>query len=427
MLRNNKVLKNASWIIVCRIAQMMLNLVVGILSARYLGPSNYGLINYAASIISFISPVMQLGLSNIMVYELLQKPDDEGEILGTSMWMSCASAVLCILGVVGFTMVMNAGEKETIIVCLLSSFVLLFQAVELVIYWFQAKLASKYTSIVMFCAYVVIASYKIYLLATAKNVYWFAISQTFEQAMVAIGCMTIYRKLGGKRFSFSLIRAKILFSRSHHYILSSLMVSIFAQTDRVMIKLMLGSAETGYYSSAANCVGLSAFVFAAIIDSMRPTIYENKQKSVEQYENSISLLYCVIIYLSLAQSAAMTTLAKPIISILYGDSFIPAVSTLRILVWHTSFSYIGSVRNIWVLAENKQKYLLPINLCGAVANVILNYVMIPVWGINGAAFASLITQAFTNIVVSYLIKPIRHNNRIMVNGLIISKMIRSRG
>ena len=67
--------------------------------------------------------------------------------------------------------------------------------------------------------------------------------------------------------------------------------------------------------------------------------------------------------------------------------------------------------------ENKQKYLWRINLIGAFANVVLNFVMIPIWGINGAAIASLITQIFTNVIVGYIIKPIRPNNRIMVKSL----------
>ena len=49
----NRVVKNASWLIMGKIAQMLINLVVGLLTARYLGPSNYGLIHYAASVILY--------------------------------------------------------------------------------------------------------------------------------------------------------------------------------------------------------------------------------------------------------------------------------------------------------------------------------------------------------------------------------------
>ena len=416
-LLKNRVFKNASWIIGCKVGQMIINLVVGMLTARYLGPSNYGVINYAASIVAFVTPIMQLGMNNILVQEIVNGPEKEGETLGTAITMSVCSSLLCIVGVVAFVNIANAGEHETILVCLLYSFVLVFQAFEMIVYWFQAKLLSKYTSIMMFAAYVVVAAYKIYLLVTEKNVYWFAAAQAIDAALIAIGCIIIYKKLGGQKLSFSKAAAKRMFSKSHFYIVSSMMVTIFAQTDKIMIKLMLNNEETGYYSAALTVAALSSFVFTAIVDSMRPTIFESKNQSEAEFEYRLILLYSIVIYLSLAQCLVMTALANPIIRFLYGAQYMPAASALQIGVWYTTFSYLGMVRNIWILAENKQKYLWQINLSGALANVVLNYLLIPIMGINGAALASLITQFFTNVIVGYIIKPIRKNNAIMLRGL----------
>lgn len=416
-LLKNRVFKNASWIIVCRIAQMVINLFVGMLTARYLGPSNYGVINYAASIVAFATPVMQLGLSNILVQEIVNGPEREGETLGTSIVLSVSSSLLCIVGVTAFAIIANAGEKETIMVCFLYSFVLLFQAFEFIIYWFQAKLLSKYTSIMMFVAYLIVALYKIFLLVTEKNVYWFAASQAIDFVLIAFGSIVIYRMLGGQKFSFSKKAAKRMISKSHYYILSSMMVTIFSQTDKIMLKLMMNNAETGYYSAAMTIAAMSSFVFTAIIDSMRPTIFENKNISEEKFEKSLTLLYSIVIYFSLAQCLAMTILANLLVKILYGAAYAPAASALRIGVWYTTFSYLGAVRNIWILAEGQQKYLWKINIFGACANVVLNYILIPIMGINGAALASLVTQFFTNVIVGYIIKPIRSNNEIMLRGV----------
>ena len=223
----NKIIRNASWIIICRIAQSVLTLVIGMLTARYLGPSNYGLINYASSIVSFVTPIMYLGLNSILVQEIIQNPNQEGEILGTSIVMSLGSAVLCIIGVVSFALVANAGETETLIVCALYSILLIFQAVDLVQYWFQAKLMSKYTSITMLCAYLVVSIYKIFLLATGKNIYWFALSNVIDYAIIAISLLIIYKKYGGSKFFFSLQTGKRLISRSKYYIISSIMKVVF--------------------------------------------------------------------------------------------------------------------------------------------------------------------------------------------------------
>ena len=113
----------------------------------------------------------------------------------------------------------------------------------------------------------------------------------------------------------------------------------------------------------------------------------------------------------------MTVFATYIISIIYGTAYLPAISALQIVVWYTTFSYYGAIRNIWILAEGKQKYLWLINLLGAIANVLLNFLLIPSFGINGAAVASLITQLFTNVIIGWIIKPISRNNVIMLKGL----------
>ena len=162
---------------------------------------------------------------------------------------------------------------------------------------------------------------------------------------------------------------------------------------------------------------MTGFVFSAIIDSFRPLIFENKQNNNEKYEENLSKLYSIIIYLSLIQSVFITIFARLIIGILCGSDYEPSVEILRLVVWYTTFSYLGSVRNIWMLAENKQKYLWFINLCGALSNIILNYILIPFMGCMGAALASLITQFFTNVIIGFIMKPIRYNNKIMLRSL----------
>lgn len=417
LLLKNKIAKNASWIIGVKVFQSLVSFIIGMLTARYLGPSNFGLVNYAASVVAFVVPIMQLGIANIIVQELVQNPDEEGKIMGTGLVLNFISSFLCIVGVFVFSLITNASEKETVIVTVLYSILLVFQSAEALSYWFQAHLLSKYSSIVSFVAYFVTAVYKACLLVFGKNVYWFAVSNAIDYLLIAIGLLICYKCIGGQRFSFSKETGKRLLHRGKHYIVSSMMVTIFAQTDRIMLKHMMDNSAVGFYSASVTCAGVVAFVFAAIIDSYRPVIFEYKKTSEENYEKSLCRLYCIITYGALFVSLGITIFAKTIIEIVYGSEYEPAISALRIICWYTTFAYYGSIRNIWILAEEKQKYLWIINLSGAAANVVLNYFFIPIWGVNGAAFASLITQFFTNVAIGWIMRPIRYNNRLMMKGL----------
>lgn len=417
-LFQNKIVKNAGWLIGGKIAQSVLAFIIGILTARYLGPSNYGTISYAASVVAFVGAFVNLGLGNVLVQEFTNHPDEEGKIIGTSIIMSIFSALTCILGVTVYTFCVDVGDTVTNVVVILYGIMLIAQAFEIIQYWYQYKLLSKYMSVVSLIAYIIISIYKFILLATGQSVYWFAIAYSIDYFIIAIALLVIYKKLRGEKISFDWNIGKRMLSSSKHYIVSGIMMTIFAQTDRVMIKLMIDKASVGYYSAAVNCAVITQFVFTAVIDSFRPVIFQAKKDNNEKsYTDNLVRLNSIVVYLSLLQSIAFTVFAPLVINILYGADYTPAIKALQIVVWYTTFSYLGSVRNVWVLAENKQKYLWILNLAGALMNVVLNYFLIPVWGIYGAAVASLITQIFTNIIMNVIVWPLRHCNRYILKAL----------
>ncbi len=412
----NKSLINASWIIGCKIAQSVLALIIGILCARFLGPSNFGVINYAASIVGFATPLMRLGLNSILVNEITAGKESESKIVGTAIGLAVPAGILSSLAIIGFVSLYNKGDTVSIVVCSIYSATLIFQAAEMITYWYQAKLMSKYPSIATIIGYVAVSAYKVYLLITAKSVYWFAVINAMEHLIICVILIGLYFHLSKQKLQFSWTTAKNLFSKGKHYILSGMMVAIFQQTDKFMLKNMIGDAETGYYSVAIACAGVAGFVYAAIIDSLRPAILTSKKYSEKDYQDKLSVLYAIILFLSICQSLAMTLFAKPMVSILYGEAYLPAVPILQLTVWYVVCSYFAIVRDIWILAEGKQKYLWIINILGATINVVLNLLMIPILGAFGAALASLITHLFTSFFACLIIKPMRPIWKIIIKS-----------
>ena len=273
----NKILKNASWIIGCKLIKAFLMLIITMISARYLGPSNYGLISYAASLVAFVTPIMKLGLESTLVYEIVNNPSGEGKIVGTSIAMNFISGILCLVGVCAFVFFVNAGEVETLVVCALYGLSLLFQALEMIQYWFQSKLLSKYSAIAMLISYIIVAVLQTIILLTNKNIYLFCLTYSLDFLLIAILLLIIYRKMSTQKLSFSLKIGKEMLSKSKYYIISTMMVTIFAQTDKIMLKMMIDNSSVGYYTAGVTCATMFAFVFAAILDSFRPTVFEAKK------------------------------------------------------------------------------------------------------------------------------------------------------
>lgn len=420
---NNLVVRNASWLIAGRILQMLINFVVGLLTARYLGPSNYGLINYAAAYTAFFASISGLGINSVLIKEFSDAPEQEGEILGSSIAMRSISSVLSAVAILCIVYVADNGDPTVMAVVALTTVGMIFQMFEVFNFWFQSRLQSKVTAIVTLMAYLVMAVYKITLLVLGKRVVWFAFASAVDYICIGILLMIAYRKYGGRRLRVSRRRCQSILRKSCHFILPGLMVAIYAQTDKIMLKQMISEAEIGFYATAVSLCNVWCFVLSAIIDSLYPEITKAHKTDRQLFARRNRQLYAIVFYLSVAVSLLITCFAKPAIYIMYGEAYMPTAAPLRVITWYTAFSYLGVARNAWIVCEDRQKYIFGVYVSAAVSNVILNLILIPRWGAVGAAAASLAAQIITTMVAPFFIKGLRENAKLMVEAILLKDVL----
>lgn len=421
----SKETKNAGWIIGGKVAQMVLSLLVGIITARYLGPGNYGLVTYGAAWVTFFTAFSNLGTNSVIVKEFVDHPDVQGETIGSVLLLRLAASLLSVLLIFLMVFVVDGGEPLTITVVLLCSLGLVFHVFETFNYWFQAQYKSKITALATLLAYIGASVYKIILLILNKDVRWFAFATSVDYIVVAVFLWIAYKKHSGAPVRFSLARAKAILGSSYHYILSGMMVAIYGQTDKLMLKQMLDASEVGYYSVAVAICGMWTFVLTAIIDALYPTIIRLHVSDHKGFERKNRLLYAIVFYVSLLVSVVFMVFGDFGVRLLYGADYAPAGNVLKVITWYTAFSYLGVARNAWIVSEGKQKYLKYMYFGAALINVGLNCVFIPLWGAVGAAMASLITQVFTSIVLPYCFKEMRPNARLMIEAILLKDLFKS--
>ena len=418
-LHGSAEITNFSWLVAGKIIQMVISLFVGLLVARYLGPSNYGLINYSTAYITFFSAICTLGIPAILIKNFTDNPYEVGTTIGTTLLLRLLSSFLSGLLIILIVSVIDEGEYLTLVVTSVVCSSLLFQPFDTYNYWFQYKYKAKIISLVSLIAYLGIAIYRIVLLVQNKDVVWFALAFALDYALLALLLIVFYKKNGGPELKLSLSKAREILGSSYHFILSSLMVAIYGYTDRFMLKQMLDESAVGYYSIAASVCAMWVFVLQAAIDAMYPTIMRLHKKDYKQYERKNRQLYAVVFYISIGVSIVITIFAPLGISIMYGDAYIPATDPLRIVTWYTAFSYLGVARNAWMVCEGKQNYLKYMYFFAAIINVFMNYVLIPIWGTSGAALASLITQIFTSLILPSFFREIRGNVNLMLDAILL--------
>lgn len=414
----NKNIKNAGWLIIGKIVQMIINFFVGILTARYLGPGNYGIISYAGAYAAFFYSICTLGINSVIVKEFIDMPSQEGKILGTSLILRAISSIFSAIIIVIISFVLDKNESTTKLVVTLYSLSLFFQIFELFNYWFQSKLQAKFIAIASLVAYSVVAIYKVILLLLNKSVTLFALSTSIDYIVLGVLLFYFYKKENGSKLSFSYNYAKSILKKSYHFILPGLMVAIYGQTDKMMLKHMGNDTEVGYYAIAASLCSVWCFILSAIIDSLNPSIMKAYQDNENDFIKYNKILYFIIFYICIFVSLFFTIFAKLIIEILYGEAYMPTVSPLRIITWYTAFSYLGVARNTWIVCKDKQNYLKYLYVLSGVLNIILNIVFIPKYGALGAAIASLISQISTIIVFPLFIKELSENSLMIFEAIL---------
>lgn len=422
-LFKNRFLSNVSWIIGGRIFQMAISLFIGMITARYLGPSNYGIINYVASFVAFFTSLSTLGLNGIIIKELVADPKNQGTIIGSTILMRIVSSIISTITILIIILIINPNDNLIFVVAILQSISLVFQSFNTIDFWYQSKLQSKKSTIIQSTAYLIIAIYKVVILIIHKDVKWFAFSTTLDIILIALMLLISYFRNNGQKLRFSLSLSKKLLSQSYHFIISGVMVAVFAQTDKIMIGKMMDITSVGLYSVAIVISGLWGLIPSAMIDSARPVIMLHKGQNQKLYIKRLKQLYAAIIWLNIAYCTFVTCFSNIIIFVLYGAEYANARGALIIAVWYGSFAYLGAGKNIWLICEGKSRYEKIFTFLGAITNVFLNLILIPIMGINGAAIATLITQATTNFIIPLLFKDTRINSMYMVEAFLLRDVI----
>ncbi len=415
----NKEFRNAGWIIGEQVFQMLVSLIVGVLSARYLGPSNYGLINYTGSFVTFVTSITTLGMDSVVIKKMIESPQREGEYLGSCMVYRLVAALVSSAGIISVVWVLNPGETLMLTLVSLQSIQLFFRAISLLDAWFQRYLKSKYVSLAKMLACVLVSAYRICLLILGGDIRWFALTNTLTAAATAVILSVAYGKQRTQTLSFSFRTGCETLKESCHFIVSGLMIAVYGQMDRIMLGEMVSVESVGLYTTAAGVCTMWLFVPSAIIHSLRPGILECKKSGDrDAYLHRLKRLYAIIIWLCLIVSLCVFLFGDLAVRILYGKAYAGAAESLKILIWSETFAMMGSMRGVWILAEKKNQYVKYYAGMGAALNLLLNFLLIPQLGIEGASAATLATQAFTSLIAPLLFRETRVHTKLVLQAAV---------
>jgi PST family polysaccharide transporter len=422
-----KIIGNINWLGFENFFQYALALFVGVWVARYLGPENFGTLNYVMAFLALFGPFYKLGLDQIIVRNLVQqKPEEKEETLGTALSMKFLGSIVLILASFGVILILNPDNESLKWFILLVSFSYLFRNFEVIDLYFQSVVQSKYGVIAKIGAFSVSAIIKIVLILLNAPLFYFVLALFIEGVLIGLGYLTVYLyqfKREIFNWKFSKFTAFKLLKDSWPLFFSSIAVIVYMKIDQIMIGEMLGTRELGIYSVAVRISEMWYFIPIIITSSVFPSILYAKKRSEKLYMKRLQLLYGGFIWFTVAFSLLVTVLSSYIIFILYGPEYSEAASVLSVHIWAGIFVFLGVVNGKYIISENLTKISFYVTGIGTTVNIILNIVLIPRYGIMGAAISTLISYSVATLSVGFFSQS-RKLLLVILNSLNIIKILK---
>jgi PST family polysaccharide transporter len=413
---------NTGWLFVPKFLRIIFAFFVTAWLARYLGPAQYGILNYAIAFVVLVGPIMRLGLETVVVQELVRAPGSRDEILGTTFFLRLLGGVVSLGTVLlAITLLRPEGAALTRTLAAIVSFGMIFQAYDAIDLWFQAEVQSKYAVYAKSAALVIKSLVLVLLIVTGASLAAFAWAWALETILAAAGLIIAYRMRGLdiKKWCVTRERAKQLLSIGWPMILASSFAVVYLKIDQIMLGQMAGQSEVGIYSVAVRVSETWFFVPAAISMSVFPFLVQGKALGEAVYRARVQQLFDFLTWVSLGVAVVMTFAARFTVVLVFGESYARSGTMLAILTWAGVFYFLREALGRWFLTENLLMFSFISNGIGAVVNVVLNLILIPRWGGVGAAIATVISYAAAGYFACFITPRTREAAWMMSKALIV--------
>jgi O-antigen/teichoic acid export membrane protein len=415
-----RALDNTGWLFADKIFRMGIGLLVGVWIARYLGPTQFGLLNFAGSFATLFSALALLGLEAIIVRELVRNPASQNELLGTTFFLRLLSGGISFAAALLTISIIRPEEPATHLLVALAGGMLIFQAVDVIDLWFQSEVQSRYVVMARGAAFFCSAGLKVGLIMAEASLVAFALANALELALGAVGLMIVYR-LNGQFISRWRVRAakvRQLVSEGLPLVLSGIVFMVYLRVDQVMLGQMVGDKEVGIYAAAVRIAEIWYFIPVAVVSSVFPNIIKARESDKDEFYRRLQRLYNLMAFMGYVVAVPVTVIAGFVVKLLFGDAYAAAGPMLAVLVWAGLFANLTVARNAYLLAMNWSRVLFFVVCLGAITNVLLNLLLIPRFGGMGAVIASCISYWVAAHGACYCYRPLRRTANMLTRALL---------
>lgn len=401
-----KYLNASAWLLLDKVLTLIMGLFVGIWVARYLGPEKFGIFSYVVAFTSLFAPLGKLGLDGIVSRNIAQNNTNVSELISNVFTLKVLGSVLILIFVPTY-MYLAHDEPVYFYLAIPLSCIYVIKSTEVIEFYFRAKVNGKSIAIANSLGTLFSGCAKVLFIILGMSLLFFAIANFIGVIISTLVLLYLFSGQTAKFLWFNINwhLATLLIKESWPLIISGFFALLYLNIDQVMIQTMLTVYDLGQYSAAVKLSSLWYMLPMTLSWSLQTAIVNAKKYGEDLYYERLQQLFTLLAVIAFVLIVPVAIFAPQIVAILYGVQYPDASNVLVIHIWASLFVFVGIIRGLWVTNESYFKFALFSNVVAGILNILLNYLWLPIYGIEGAAWATLISYSFTYVLSGCFFAP----------------------
>jgi O-antigen/teichoic acid export membrane protein len=358
----------------------------------------FGTYIYYSSIIAILISMSKFGFDSVTSIELSSQNHKTvlSSIFFTRLFVSLV--IILFLSIYSFWL-----PKIDRIIFLTLSSLILFKTVDVFRGRYEFELKNKNLVLIFYIGFLPSAMIKIYYAAINPSFLLLVISLTIESFIVFFILVIVNKKfISYNYFSYDLIKKIIL--RIWPLSLSSIIVILNAKIDQLMVNNFLDKTELAEFSIGIKLTEYTIIAITALSPIIIGNIIKYKSKNPKSYKILYNRLYKLFFIIGLLIALIIYFFGGDVILLVFGESYVNSLQINSIYCFLICFSFLGIINSIYTRTEFLEKTIILRQFMMIFSNLVLNIILIPSYGIVGAAYATLISM-FLNTIIFNQIHP----------------------
>lgn len=386
-----------------RIVILFLGLIAISLITRTLGVANYGVYTTVTIFLSFFLSISDWGIPTILARDLVQKPEGSRSLLHTVLVGRLLLAIPTVLLAVLIGWLAYPTSTDTQLGIAILSLTLIFNGIiGILVALYQSRQQMVFPTIAELTSRLVTLGLIIFAALSGRGLMFILMTALLGSIAQAALLMILARRDIDLRGAFDMGRFTRIFRDSVPMGLAVILNSLYFKIDALMLSLLKPIVDVGIYGASYKVLEL-VLMFPSLFGMALFPILSLHAAVHDRLRDTMQRAYDFVIILGLAIAGGGIALAPQIIDIIGGSAFVAAAEPLRVLIASVAITSINVISGLSIVAINRQKDALWINVSGLVLNIVLNLIFIPQYSYMAAAWTTLFSEVYVMAGSMYIL------------------------